>query len=232
MEIEENNWNKSFKKHLYFFASVSILLSFLLGWPIVVVIWSALKIQQGVYCDEHLARFVLVSAGLWLLLGLYSLVIFLLIRIWGEQVPHTWIVSSVGFMLLLCNFGYWIYLQVRFFESAGPSSFCPHSCSCQSYPQHTRCCDAVSYGLTLAMIVVMYVCALMLFCYPCWVSLVWSRRARRGLGRFSQWIGNASDYVTHMGSVGQRWNRLGLYPNSRRATTEDSHLLSTQNIQT
>ncbi|EME26784.1 uncharacterized protein Gasu_55760 [Galdieria sulphuraria] len=161
MEEEANNWNKSYKKHFYFLSSVFILLSFLLGWPIVVIVLSSLKIQQGLYCDEHLARFVIVSAGLWLLLGLYSLVIFVLIWIWGD-VPHSGIFSSVGFLLLLFNFGYWIYLQVRFFESAGPGAFCPNSCSCQGYPQHTRCCDSVSYGLTLAMIVIMYVCALML----------------------------------------------------------------------
>jgi hypothetical protein len=72
------------KKQLYLCSSVSLLLSFLLGWPIVVVVLSCLKIRQSVYCDEHLARFVIVSAGLWLLLGLYSLVIFVLVWIWGD----------------------------------------------------------------------------------------------------------------------------------------------------
>lgn len=219
---EINNW---FKKRLYFLSSISLLLCFLLGWPIVVVVLSWWKIRQGVYCDQHLESFVIVSAGLWLLLGFYSLVIFVVIWLWGD-VPYASVFSSVGFVVLLCNFGYWIYLQIRFFESGGPNAYCPKDCTCQGYADYTHCCNRVVYGVTLAMIVVMYVCALMLFCYPCWVSLVWSRRARRGLGRLTQWIGTASDYVTHIGADRQRWNRLGLYIHTTKTNAESTHLLS------
>jgi hypothetical protein len=196
----------SWKQRVYFVFSIVVLWLFLLGWPILVLVWSAILVgRQHVYCDENLADLVIVSAGLWLLLGFYSLVLFFFMWLWGD-IPHPSVVSSIGFLLLLCNFGYWIYLQVRCFESAGPKAVCPRDCSCPGYPTQTACCDPVVYGLTLAMIVIMYICALLLFCYPCWVSLVWSRRARRGLGRLGQWIGTASDFVVHRRNL-QGWNR-------------------------